>query len=106
MRTEKPDRGGRKVREVGPFDKGNQEGKAKKADAQLGEWITPTVKAEQATKGKEEPILKIGMVNNPLKRKEPPKIMIIKEMVFPPTRNRVPSVDVILISVQVMRKTL
>ncbi|GJR72934.1 hypothetical protein Tco_0085299 [Tanacetum coccineum] len=78
-----------------------RKGKAKKADAQLGEWIGLTVKAEQAMEGKEEPILMVGMVNNPLKRKGPPKIMSIKEMIFLPIRNKAPSVDPIIIRVQV-----
>ncbi|GJZ02353.1 hypothetical protein Tco_0520314 [Tanacetum coccineum] len=81
--------------------KGIRKGKAKQMDTQLGEWIAPTVKAEPTTKGKEEPILMIWVVNNPLKRKEPPKIRSIEEMIFPPIRNRAPSVDPILISVQV-----
>ncbi|GKD07434.1 hypothetical protein Tco_1187119 [Tanacetum coccineum] len=33
--------------------KGIRMGKAKQVDAQLGEWIAPTVKAKQATEGKE-----------------------------------------------------
>ncbi|GJY06321.1 hypothetical protein Tco_0373375 [Tanacetum coccineum] len=70
--------------------KGSRKGKTKLADAQLGEWIAPTVKAKQATERKEEPILMIGMVNNPLKRKGPPKIMSIEEMIFLPIRNRLP----------------
>ncbi|GJW16688.1 hypothetical protein Tco_0024124, partial [Tanacetum coccineum] len=78
-----------------------RKGKAKKADAQLEEWIGPTIKAEKATEGKEEPILMVGMVNNPLKRKGPPKIMSIEEMIFPLIRNKAPSVDPILIRVQV-----
>ncbi|GJS96912.1 hypothetical protein Tco_0803880 [Tanacetum coccineum] len=43
----------------------------------------------------------IGIVNNPLKMKGPPKIMSIEEMIFPSIRNRAPSMDPILISVQV-----
>ncbi|GJY60289.1 hypothetical protein Tco_0460946 [Tanacetum coccineum] len=81
--------------------KGIRKGKAKQADAQLREWIAPTIKAKQATKWKEEPILMIRMVNNPLKRKGPPKIMSIEEMIFSPIHNRAPFVDPILISVQV-----
>ncbi|GKD38037.1 hypothetical protein Tco_1258244, partial [Tanacetum coccineum] len=67
--------------------KGIRKGKAKQADAQLREWIALTVKAEQAMEGKEEPILMIGMVSDPLKKKEPPKIMSIEEMIFLPIRN-------------------
>ncbi|GKB62614.1 hypothetical protein Tco_0918800 [Tanacetum coccineum] len=50
------------------------------------------------------PILIVGVINNPLKSKEPPKIMSIKEMIFPPIRNKAPSVDPILISVQVYER--
>ncbi|GKB78902.1 hypothetical protein Tco_0945797 [Tanacetum coccineum] len=78
--------------------KGIRKGKAKQTNTQLREWIAPTVKAEPPTEGKEEHILMIGMVNNPLKRKEPPKIMSTEEMIFPPIRNRAPSVDPILIT--------
>ncbi|GKE11378.1 hypothetical protein Tco_1414929 [Tanacetum coccineum] len=81
--------------------KGIRKGKSKQTDTQLEEWITPAVKAEPITEGKKEPILTIGVVDNPLKRKEPPKIMSIEEMIFPPIRNRAPSVDPILISVKV-----
>ncbi|GJT02808.1 hypothetical protein Tco_0823977 [Tanacetum coccineum] len=81
--------------------KGIRKGKAKQTDNQLEDWIAPTVKAEPATEGREEPILMIGVVNNPSKRKEPPKTRSIEEMIFPPIRNRAPSVDPILISVQV-----
>ncbi|GKB35268.1 hypothetical protein Tco_0880210 [Tanacetum coccineum] len=41
------------------------------------------VKAESVVEGKEEPILMIGVVNNPLKKKEPPRIMSVDEMRFP-----------------------
>nr|GFC35770.1 reverse transcriptase domain-containing protein [Tanacetum cinerariifolium] len=51
--------------------------------------------------GKEELILMTGVINNPLKRKEPPRITSIEEMVFPPIRNRASSVDLILINVLV-----
>ncbi|GJZ63645.1 hypothetical protein Tco_0620066 [Tanacetum coccineum] len=81
--------------------KGIRKGKAKQTNTQLREWIASTVKAYPPTEGKEEHILMIGMVNNPLKRKEPPKIMSTEEMIFPPICNRAPSVDLILISVQV-----
>ncbi|GKC89717.1 hypothetical protein Tco_1150366 [Tanacetum coccineum] len=90
-----------KSRKLAHLIKGIRKGKAKQTDTQLGEWIAMTVKAEPTTKGKEEPILMIGVVNNPLKRKEPPKIMSIEEMIFPSIRNRAPYVDPILISVQV-----
>ncbi|GKC92560.1 hypothetical protein Tco_1158002 [Tanacetum coccineum] len=43
----------------------------------------------------------IRVVVNPLKRKEPPRVMSIEEMIFPSIRNRPPSVDPILISVRV-----
>ncbi|GJU93411.1 hypothetical protein Tco_1318167 [Tanacetum coccineum] len=46
----------------------------------------------------------IGLINNPLKRNESPRIMSIEEMVFPPIRNRAPSVDPILISVIVYER--
>ncbi|GKA27753.1 hypothetical protein Tco_0713921 [Tanacetum coccineum] len=49
--------------------KGIRKGKAKKTDAQPGEWAAPIVKAEPATEGKDEPILMIGVVDNPLKGK-------------------------------------
>ncbi|GKC56037.1 reverse transcriptase domain-containing protein [Tanacetum coccineum] len=49
-------------------------------------------------------MLMIGLINNPPERKEPPKIMSVEEMIFPPIRNRTPSVDPILISVQVYRR--
>ncbi|GKB24368.1 hypothetical protein Tco_0863769 [Tanacetum coccineum] len=65
-----------------------RKGKAKQMDTQLGECVDSTVKAEPTMEGKEEPILMIWVVNNPLKRKEPPKIMSIEEMIFPPIRNR------------------
>ncbi|GJS72576.1 hypothetical protein Tco_0705417 [Tanacetum coccineum] len=81
--------------------KGIRKGKAQKKESQPEEWAPPTVKAEPITDGKEEPILMVGVVNNPLKRKEPPKIMSVEEMIFPSIRNRDPSVDPILISVQV-----
>nr|GEX21375.1 hypothetical protein [Tanacetum cinerariifolium] len=81
--------------------KGIRKKKAKQADAQLREWIALTVKVKQAAKGKQEPILMIGMVNNPLKSKEPLKIMSIEEKVFSPIRNRAPFIDPILIIVQV-----
>ncbi|GJQ90296.1 hypothetical protein Tco_0001435 [Tanacetum coccineum] len=81
--------------------KGIRKGKAKQTDSQPGEWAAQAVKAEPATEGKEEPILMIGVVDNPLKRKEPPKIMSIEEMIFLPIQNEAPSVDPILISVQV-----
>ncbi|GKB21473.1 hypothetical protein Tco_0855396 [Tanacetum coccineum] len=81
--------------------KGIKKEKAKQTDTQLKEWIAPTVKVEPTTEGKEEPILMIRVVNNSLKRKEPPKIMSIEEMIFPPIRNMAPSIDHILISVQV-----
>ncbi|GJZ38974.1 hypothetical protein Tco_0585537 [Tanacetum coccineum] len=71
--------------------KGIRKGKAEQTDTQLEEWIAPTVKAKPATEGKEEPILVIGMVNNPLKRNEPPIIISIEEIIFPPIRNRAPS---------------
>ncbi|GJR68285.1 hypothetical protein Tco_0014350 [Tanacetum coccineum] len=88
-------------RKLAHLIKGIRKGKAKQAATQLREWIDPTVKAEQATEGKEEPILMIVMVNNPLKRKGSPKIISIEEMIFSLIRNRAPSVDPILISVQV-----
>ncbi|GKC55723.1 hypothetical protein Tco_1083321 [Tanacetum coccineum] len=84
--------------------KGIGKGKAKKEDNQLGEWAALTIKAKPTTDIKEEPILMIGAINNPLKRKEPSKIMSVEEMIFPPIRNRAPSVDPILISVQVFRR--
>ncbi|GKD31474.1 hypothetical protein Tco_1242252 [Tanacetum coccineum] len=79
-----------KSRKLAHLIKGIRKAKAKQTNTQLGKWIAPTVKAEPATKGKDEPILMIGMVNNPLKRKEPPKIMSIEEMIFLPIRNRAP----------------
>ncbi|GJZ66102.1 hypothetical protein Tco_0622798 [Tanacetum coccineum] len=81
-----------------------RKGKAKKEDGQPGEWALPTVKAKPITDEKEEPILMVGVINNPLKWKEPPKIMSVEEMIFPYIRNRAPSVDPILISVQVYRR--
>ncbi|GJR69958.1 hypothetical protein Tco_0016023 [Tanacetum coccineum] len=90
-----------KSRKLAHLIKRIRKGKAKQTDNQLGEWVTPAVKMEPITDGKEEPILMIGVINNPLKRKESPKIMSIEEMIFPPIRNRAPSVDHILISVQV-----
>ncbi|GJR06848.1 hypothetical protein Tco_0529832 [Tanacetum coccineum] len=84
--------------------KGIRKAKAKQTDTQLGEWIAPTVKAEPTMKGKDEHIFMIGMVNNPLKRKEPPKIMSIEEMIFPPIRNRAPFVDHIIITIQVYER--
>ncbi|GKC09998.1 hypothetical protein Tco_1001608 [Tanacetum coccineum] len=74
-----------------------RKGKAKKTDIQLGEWIASAGKEKPSTEGKEEPILMIGVVNNLLKSKEPPKIISIEEMIFSPIRNRAPSVDPILI---------
>ncbi|GJR47913.1 hypothetical protein Tco_1316016 [Tanacetum coccineum] len=53
--------------------KGIKKGKSKQAHNQLEEWVTPAVKTEPITEGNEEPILMIGVINNPLKRKEPPK---------------------------------
>ncbi|GKA39040.1 hypothetical protein Tco_0731591 [Tanacetum coccineum] len=61
-----------------------RKGKAKKTDIQLGEWIASAGKAKPSTEGKEEPILMIGVVNNLLKSKEPPKIMSIEEMIYHP----------------------
>ncbi|GJR28759.1 hypothetical protein Tco_1104991 [Tanacetum coccineum] len=84
--------------------KGIRKGKSKQTDTQLEEWIAHAVKAEPIMEGKEEPILMIGVVDNPSKRKEPPKIMSIEEMIFPPIRNRAPSIDPILISVKVYRR--
>ncbi|GKF98575.1 hypothetical protein Tco_0297358, partial [Tanacetum coccineum] len=54
-----------------------------KAYNQLREWQALAVKAESVVEGKEEPILMIGVVNNPLKKKEPPRIMSVDEMRFP-----------------------
>ncbi|GKE14249.1 hypothetical protein Tco_1421826, partial [Tanacetum coccineum] len=90
-----------KSRKLSHLIKGIRKGKAKQTDTQLGEWIALTVKAEPITEGKEELILMIGVVNNPLKWKEPPKIISSEEMIFPPIRDRAPFVDPILISVQV-----
>ncbi|GJR65821.1 reverse transcriptase domain-containing protein [Tanacetum coccineum] len=59
------------------------------------------VKAKPVTEGKEEPILMIGVLNNPLKRKEPSRIMSLEEMIFPQIHNRAPSMDPILISILV-----
>ncbi|GJU05328.1 reverse transcriptase domain-containing protein [Tanacetum coccineum] len=63
--------------------KGIRKGRAKQTDTQLGEWTAPTVKAEPVVDRKEEPILMIRVINNPLKRKEPPRIMSVEEMIFP-----------------------
>ncbi|GJS46927.1 hypothetical protein Tco_0597048 [Tanacetum coccineum] len=77
--------------------KGIRKGKARLTDTQHGEWVTSSVKTEPVTKGKEEPILMIGVICNPLKRKEPSKIISVKEMIFPPIQNRAISVDPLLI---------
>ncbi|GJY37124.1 hypothetical protein Tco_0422502 [Tanacetum coccineum] len=81
--------------------KGIKKGKAKQTKNQLREWTTPTVKTELVMDKKEEPILMIGVINNPLKRKEHLKIMSVEEMIFPSIQNRALSVDPILISVRV-----
>nr|GEZ30876.1 hypothetical protein [Tanacetum cinerariifolium] len=89
-----------KVEKLAHLIKGIRIGKAKQTNTQLEEWTASTVKLEPATKGREEPILMIGVVNNPLKKKKPPKIKSIKEMIFPPIRNSASSVDPILISLR------
>ncbi|GJV36831.1 hypothetical protein Tco_1409308 [Tanacetum coccineum] len=90
-----------KSRKLAHLVKGIRKWKAKLTDTQLGEWVTPAIKTEPVAKGKEEPILMIGVICNPLKRKEPPKIMSVDEMIFPPIQNRAPSVDPLLIIVRV-----
>ncbi|GKD43839.1 reverse transcriptase domain-containing protein [Tanacetum coccineum] len=70
--------------------KGIRKGRAKQTDTQLEEWTTPTVNAEPVADEKEEPILMIRVTNNPLKRKEPPRIISVEEMIFPPIRIRAP----------------
>ncbi|GJV43226.1 hypothetical protein Tco_1427762 [Tanacetum coccineum] len=49
--------------------KRNKKGKAKQMDAQLGDCATPVVEAEPIMEGKEDPILMVGVVKNPLKGK-------------------------------------
>ncbi|GJX88080.1 hypothetical protein Tco_0340094 [Tanacetum coccineum] len=66
-----------------------RKGRAKQTYTQLEEWVAPAVKEEPVVEGKKEPILMIGVINNPLKRKEPPRIMSVEEMIFTPIRNRV-----------------
>nr|GEW59201.1 hypothetical protein [Tanacetum cinerariifolium] len=75
---------------LGHLVKGIRKGKAKQIDTQLREWAAPLVKAEPATERKDEHILMIRVVTNPLRRKKPLRIMSIEEMIFPPIRNRAP----------------
>ncbi|GJT27997.1 reverse transcriptase domain-containing protein [Tanacetum coccineum] len=46
----------------------------------------------------------IGVINNPLKRKETLRIMSVEEMIFPPLRNKAPSINPILISLLVYER--
>ncbi|GJV80176.1 hypothetical protein Tco_1516046 [Tanacetum coccineum] len=64
-----------------------RKGKAKQNETQLREWQALPFKGELITEEKEEPVLMIGVVNKPLKRKEYPRITSVEEMIFPPIRN-------------------
>ncbi|GJX59226.1 hypothetical protein Tco_0290616 [Tanacetum coccineum] len=70
--------------------KGIRKGRAKQTDTQLEEWTTPTVNAERVVDEKEDPILMIRVTNNPLKRKEPSRIISVEEMIFPPNTKQGP----------------
>ncbi|GJW93738.1 hypothetical protein Tco_0173410 [Tanacetum coccineum] len=50
-------------------------------------WTTPSVKAELVVDGKKDPILMIEVINNPLKRKEPLRIMSVEEMISPHSKH-------------------
>ncbi|GJR78242.1 hypothetical protein Tco_0149027 [Tanacetum coccineum] len=50
-----------KSRKLAHFINGIRKVRTKQTDTQLGEWITPAVKAEPVMDGKEEPILMIGV---------------------------------------------
>ncbi|GJR89883.1 hypothetical protein Tco_0213894 [Tanacetum coccineum] len=75
--------------------------RTKQMNTQLEEWITLAIKAKPVMGEKEEPILMIRVINNPLKRKELPRITSVEETIFPPIQNRAPYLDPILISVLV-----
>nr|GEY44984.1 reverse transcriptase domain-containing protein [Tanacetum cinerariifolium] len=63
--------------------KGIRKERAKQTHTQLEEWTAPAVNAKPVADEKEEPILMTRVTNNPLKRKEPPRIMSVEEMIFP-----------------------
>ncbi|GKD39504.1 hypothetical protein Tco_1259711 [Tanacetum coccineum] len=88
-----------KSRKLAHLVKGIRKRKAKHADTQLRGWVTLTVKAEPTTNEKEKPIPMIRIVNNPLKTT--PKNHEHRGNNISPNLKQNPSVDPILISVQV-----
>ncbi|GKE54374.1 hypothetical protein Tco_1489530 [Tanacetum coccineum] len=73
-----------KNRKLAHLVKGIRKGNTKQMETQLEEWVVPAAKTEPLAETTEEPILMIVVISNPLKRKEPLKIISIEEMIFPP----------------------